>query len=390
MIWDWLELIVRWLHVITGIAWIGSSFFFNWLDSHIEPPADRDEKLEGEAWMVHSGGFYNMRKIQLAPEELPSTLHWVKWEAAWTWISGFVLLAIVYYMGAHIYLIDATRADLGQSAAIAISLASLIAAWAIYDRLWMSDFGRSGWPVVVVSCLLLVLAIVGYMLIYSGRGAYIHVGAMLGTIMAANVWMRIIPAQRELVAATGEGRRPDPAPAARAKQRSLHNNYLTLPVVLVMISNHYPQAHGHAWSWLILVALIAIGFAVRHFFNLRNEGRPRSGLAWAAGAAAGMALVIALTMPRTGAGGAVSFAEIEPIVDQRCAVCHSATPTFDGIEEAPKQVVYDTPADISRFAPMIAQQAVHSDAMPPGNITEMTAAERELLARWIAAGAKVE
>lgn len=269
---EWLDLVVRWIHVITGIAWIGSSFFFMWLDSHLEKPATPRKGIEGELWMTHSGGFYRVEKIKVAPDELPRTLHWFKWEAAFTWFSGVALLAIVYYLGSGLDFLDARLAGLGSVGVMVIGFAVLGVAWLIYDALYMSPLAKT--PVAAaIGCGLLVAAAYAFSQFMSGRAAYLHVGAIMGTIMAANVWVRIIPAQRELVAATKEGRVPDERLGQRAKQRSVHNNYMTLPVVFIMISNHFSSTWGHAFNWLVLAGLALVGAGVRHYFNLRNKGR---------------------------------------------------------------------------------------------------------------------
>ena len=269
---EWLDLIVRWAHVVTAIAWIGSSFFFMWLDSHLEKPAAPRRGIEGELWMTHSGGFYRVEKIKVAPDEMPRTLHWFKWEAAFTWMSGVLLLAIVYYVGSGLEFLDPRLAAFGSLGVIAIAAVVLFIAWLIYDGLYMSPLAHTA-AAPVIGCALLVAA--AYMLTHfmNGRAAYLHVGAIIGTMMAANVWVRIIRAQRELVAATKEGRAPDPTLGARAKQRSVHNNYLTLPVVFIMISNHFSSTWSDPWNWVVLAGLGFVGAGVRHFFNLRNKGQ---------------------------------------------------------------------------------------------------------------------
>jgi uncharacterized membrane protein len=393
---DWLGLILRWAHVITGIAWIGSSFFFNWLDSHIEPPADKNGKIEGDLWMVHSGGFYNMVKIQLAPDELPKTLHWVKWEAGFTFITGFFLLFLIYYVGASIYTMPAEPTGLGVGGTIAVGLATLIVGWLVYDTLWSTPFAaRAPIAAAVVSFLLMVLVAWALPHAMSDRAAYLHVGAMLGTIMAANVWMRIFPAQRELVAATKAGRTPDRAAADRAKTRSLHNNYMTLPVVFLMLSGHYAATYGNEYNWAILALLALVGASIRHFFNLRNKGRAAQGLWFVAAGVAGMVVLLAVWIGEAkerseAAGDLVPFAEVQQIVAVRCGICHAAEPKGGYVDAPPKGIVYDTPADIRAHAPQIQAQAVLADIMPPGNISEMTDTERETLGRWIAQGAKID
>jgi uncharacterized membrane protein len=268
---EWLDLVVRWIHVITGIAWIGSSFFFMWLDSHLEQPPSPRKGIEGELWMTHSGGFYRVEKIKVAPDEMPRSLHWFKWEAAFTWLSGVTLLAIVYYLGSGLDFLDARLAGLGSLGVTIAGFLTLGLAWLVYDALYMSPLARTPFAALVGFGLLVAAAFL-FSQYMSGRAAYLHVGAIMGTIMAANVWVRIIPAQRELVAATKEGRSPDERLGLRAKQRSVHNNYMTLPVVFIMISNHFSSTWGHTLNWLVLAGLALVGAGVRHYFNLRNKG----------------------------------------------------------------------------------------------------------------------
>ena len=269
---EWLDLVVRWLHVTTAIAWIGSSFFFMWLDSHLEAPSAPRKGIEGELWMTHSGGFYRVEKIKVAPDEMPRTLHWFKWEAAFTWISGVMLLALVYYIGSNLDFMDPRIAGLGSVGVTVATIAVLAGAWLVYDGIYMSPLARTS--AAAILCLVLLVALAYLLSQYmSGRAAYLHVGAIMGTVMVANVWMRIIPAQRELVAATKAGRPPEASLGQRAKQRSVHNNYMTLPVLFIMISNHFSSTYGHALNWLVLIGLGLVGAGVRHYFNLRNKGQ---------------------------------------------------------------------------------------------------------------------
>jgi len=387
---DWLNLLARWLHVIAGIVWIGSSFYFIALDNHLRPPADAgdsDAGVSGEAWEIHGGGFYQVQKYRVAPRELPEPLHWFKWEAYTTWLSGFALLIVLYYAHADTYLIDKSVADLSTWEAIAISVALLIAAWVVYDVLCRVLGTR---PLVLATTLLVLISLAawGTSHLFSGRATYLQVGAMIGTMMVGNVFFVIIPAHWELVRAKQAGREPDPAQNERAKLRSVHNNYLTLPVVFTMISNHFPFTYGHSYQWLILVVLLVIGAWIRHFFNLRHTGRT----VWAIPVTAALAIaaLAILIRPQTeSAAGtpAVPFARVAQIVDQRCTACHSLHPTK--VTEAPLGITMDTPDEIQRLAPSIQQQAVESTAMPLGNVTGMTSAERRLLGRWIAQGAKI-
>ena len=387
---DWLQLILRWVHLITGIAWIGASFYFVWLDNSLESPrdpADADKGIGGELWAVHGGGFYVVRKFRVAPETLPATLHWFKWEAYWTWISGFALLVVMYYLQARVYLIDKAVADLTPLQAIGISLALIVIGWLFYDQLCKRlGLEHEAW---IAGAMIAFVALVAWGLaqLFSGRSMYIQIGAMLGTIMVANVAHVIIPSQRRLVKAKEQGVAPDPIDGLRGKQRSVHNNYFTLPVLFVMISNHYPLTYGHPQAWLVLIAILLLAAYVRHFFNLRHKGR----VLWAipisaAIATLALALAIAPAKPRA-AAGAVSFAQVQAIVVKRCVSCHADKPTQDGFAVAPKDVKLDTPERIASNAPKIYEQAVATKAMPIGNLTAMTDEERATIASWLAAGA---
>ena len=270
---EWLNLVLRWMHLIFGIAWIGSSFFFVWLDNSLRKAADQQPGVLGQAWLIHGGGFYFTEKYSVAPPQLPAELHWFKYESYFTWLSGFFLMGALYYAGADLYLIDDKVLPLSQGEAIGISLVSLILGWVIYDLLCKSPLGKNDAALAVVGFALLVFAAWGYTQIFSARAAYLHVGALIGTIMTANVAHNIIPNQRKAVAEMLAGQVPDPTYGKQAKQRSLHNNYLTLPVLFAMISNHYPVTYGHPYGWVILAVVMVIGGLVRHFFNLKNQGR---------------------------------------------------------------------------------------------------------------------
>jgi uncharacterized membrane protein len=387
---EWLQLILRWVHLITGIAWIGASFYFVWLDNSLESPrdpADADKGIGGELWAVHGGGFYVVRKFRVAPEMLPPTLHWFKWEAYWTWISGFALLVVMYYLQARVYLIDKSIADLTPLQAIGISFGLIVIGWFFYDQLCKRlGLEREAW---IAGAMIAFVALVAWALsqLFSGRGMYIQIGAMLGTVMVANVAHVIIPSQRRLVKAKEQGVAPDPVDGMRGKQRSVHNNYFTLPVLFVMISNHYPLTYGHPRAWLVLIAILLLAAYVRHFFNLRHKGRamwaiPISALI----AVLALAIAIAPAKPRA-ATGAVTFTQVQAIVTQRCVACHADKPTQEGFAVAPKDVRLDTPERISANAPKIYEQAVATKAMPIGNLTAMTDEERATIAAWVAAGA---
>lgn len=394
---EWLSLLLRWAHIITGIAWIGSSFLFMWLDSHLEPPETPKKGVEGELWMTHSGGFYVVEKMHLAPDEVPRTLHWFKWEAAWTWITGFLLLMLIYYLGSASFLIDPEVADISHAHAIMISLALFVAAWVVYDGMYRSPLRNTGAWAEIIGIVLLCVVIWGLTHVFSGRGAYVHVGAMIGTIMVANVWMIIIPGQRKLVEATKAGTVLDARLAFNAKQRSVHNNYLTLPVIFIMISSHYAGTYGHEYNWLILIAMFVIGAVARHWFNLRNAG---SKAIWPVPAAAlGFVALAYLASPYFASPGSasadadaepVTFAQAYEIISNRCVSCHAEKPSDEYFDKAPKNVRFDTPRQIKNEAARIRAVSVLTKTMPLGNQTKMTAAERVLLGRWIADGAEIE
>jgi uncharacterized membrane protein len=377
---DWLNLLLRWAHVIVGIAWIGASFYFIWLDNHLEP--SKDPKLAGELWAIHGGGFYRAEKYRLGPAELPLTLHWFKWEAYWTWMTGFALLVSLYYVSAELYLIDPQVMPLSKPMAIGISVGSLIAWLAVYEALCRS--GMSDNVLAGVLFILLIATAWALSRVFSGRGAFIQYGAIIGTIMVANVAHVIIPGQRRMVKAVSEGREPDPRDGAMGKQRSVHNTYFTLPVVFVMISNHYAMTFGHRWSWLVLVGMTLAGALIRVWFVMRHKGRAPAWV-WIAGVAAIVA-VAWLIAPRPEPAGIekVSYAQVRNIFEERCTACHAQQPSFQGIAEAPKGVMLDTEERVRAHAAQIRQQTVLSRAMPPGNLTRMTEPERELLKRYLA------
>lgn len=390
---QWLNLALRWSHVITGVAWIGTSFYFNWLNSRLAPPpADRSEPgVTGELWSVHGGGFYRVVKYSVAPPRLPGTLHWFKWEAYATWVTGFFLLVLIYYAGAASFLVEPGGGHLSPIAGIAVGIGTLVVSWFVYDALCRSRLGAR--PLALASLLFLLGTALSWGLtrLLSPRAAYIHVGAAIGTIMAANVLMVIIPAQKEMVGALAQGRPPDAARGKQAALRSLHNNYLTLPVLFIMVSSHYPATYGHPLNWAILAALAVIGAATRHWFNLRNQGRRN---AWLLPAAVlGLVALAVVTTPRArssavgGAGDVALFADIRVVVARRCAPCHSSVPTQPGMPVAPLGVMLDTPDQIRASAPRILAVAVDAQTMPLGNLTGMTSDERALLGKWIRSGA---
>jgi len=389
---EWMNMLVRWLHVITGIAWIGASFYFVWLDNSLRPPAPgsdlANKGVAGELWAVHGGGFYNPQKYLVAPAELPAELHWFKWEAYSTWLSGFALLVIVYWLNAQAMMVDRAVADLAPWQAVGVGLGCIVAGWIVYDLLCRSPLGQHDLAFGVVVFALLVGAAWLLTHVLSGRAAYIHVGAMIGTIMVANVAMVIIPGQRRMVEAMRAGQKPDPVYGIRGKQRSVHNNYFTLPVLFIMISNHFAMTYRHPHAWAVLGVIMAAGVFIRHFFNLRHKGR----VEWvypAIGVALLLGLAVALAPPRPAvAAGTVDFARVQAIVAQRCVSCHAAHPTQPGFASAPAGVMLDDAHGIAQNAPRIYQQAVQLKAMPLANMTNMTDAERAEIAAWFEAGAK--
>ncbi len=394
---DWLNLLVRWLHLITGIAWIGASFYFVWLDNSIKPPKPGSDLarrgVSGELWAVHGGGFYNPQKYLVAPPELPAELHWFKWEAYATWLSGFSMLFIVYYFNASAMMIDKSVADLAPWQAIAIGLGTLVVGWTVYDLLCRSPLGKREGLLGLVMYGLIVLAAYGLSHFLSGRAAYIHVGAMIGTIMVGNVLMVIIPGQRKLVEAMKRGEAPDAIYGIRAKQRSVHNNYFTLPVLFVMISNHYAMTYNHAYNWLVLAAIMAAGVLIRHFFNLKHKGRiawgyPAAGVAILFCVAAAIAPHPAQSAAPVAATPEDRFAHVQTIINERCTACHSDHPTQPGFAAAPAGILLQTPDLVHKNAAKVYQQAVQLKAMPLGNLTHITDEERAAIGAWYESGAK--
>ena len=386
---DWANLLVRWLHVTVAMAWIGTSFYYIALDYHlVEPknPAAEEAGIGGEAWEIHGGGFYRVEKYHVAPRALPSPLHWFKWEAYTTWLSGFALLVVLYYANANTYLVDRGVADIPAWVAVLISLAIILVAWHAYDGLCRILEGRDRLLALAIAAVIAVTAF-GVSHLLSPRAAYLQVGAIIGTWMAANVLFIIIPGQRELVKAKLAGREPEAIYGIRGKQRSVHNNYLTLPVLLAMLSNHFSFVYGHAQGWLILLVLMALSAWVRHFFNLRNQGR----VVWAipVSAAIGVVIVAVAIAPRPAppSSSGVTFAQAQAVIRQRCVPCHSATPTEAGFTSAPNGVMFDTSDQIVGRARDIDQQAVVTRNMPFGNLTNITEDERNVLAAWVGEGA---
>jgi uncharacterized membrane protein len=398
---DWGALLVRWLHVIAGVAWIGASFYFVWLDNHLQPLPDgepADAPVAGELWAVHGGGFYRSRKYRVAPPRLPETLHWFYWEAYTTWLSGFALLCLLYFLRAEAYLIDPAVVPLTKPAAIAIALGFLIGGWLVYDGLCRSPL-RSR-PALLGASVATLVAVEAWGLchLFSGRGAFMVFGSSLGTLMVANVLFVIIPGQRELVRAKQQGREPDPAPGQKGKQRSVHNTYFTLPVLFVMISNHYAMTYGAPHNWLVLIAMSFAGACIRAWFVARHKPRAQSGLVTAAPAALAVMALLAVmfalapvpsmqTAAALGVEPSVSAERVQAIVERRCTPCHAAHPTQPGFNAAPDGIVLGTLADVTAHSPQVQQQlATH--AMPLGNLTGMTEDERAAVLLWIGHAAR--
>ncbi|NOH33476.1 urate hydroxylase PuuD [Vibrio chagasii] len=429
---EWLNLAIRWIHMIVGVAWIGASFYFVWLENNLNR-VNPKTGLSGDLWAIHGGGIYHLEKYKLAPPEMPEHLHWFKWEAYFTWITGVCLLGVVYYLNAEIYLI-APGSGLDSTTAIAIGIGSLVAGWFIYDLLCDSPLGKTPVLLGLVLFVGLVGATYGLTQVFSGRGAYIHVGAIIGTIMVGNVFRVIMPAQRNLVKAIEEKREPDPALPAKGLLRSRHNNYMTLPVLFIMISNHFPSTYGSEYNWLILAGLAIFSILVRHYFNTRHGSQK---FAWTVPVAAlGMITLAFVTspyakkqmtpvvqapvvqeapvstteeiassntasaaadsqavpadhaMPTANAG--VSFETINKVIQERCSVCHSATPSHAAFAAAPAGVMLDTPEEIKANVPRIVAQTVTTQVMPLGNMTQMTEEERALIGTWVEQGATIQ
>jgi uncharacterized membrane protein len=390
---DWANFLVRWLHLITGIAWIGGSFYFVWLDNHLrEPDAELKARgVSGELWAIHGGGFYNPQKYLVAPARLPADLHWFKWEAYTTWLSGFAMLVIVYYAQSRAMMVGS--GPLSPAGAVGLGLGSLVAGWLVYDLLCRSPLAARPLLLGTVfgAFMLAAAAILAARL--DGRAAYLHVGAMLGTVMAANVLMVIIPGQRRMVEAMRAGRTPDPRDGQRAKQRSVHNNYLTLPVLFVMISHHYAMFTHHRLNWLVLGVVALAGVLIRHFFNLRHKGT--TDWRWpAAGVTLLVAVAVAIgpaaTVAPAAASAGANFAQVRRIVSARCVPCHAQAPSFAGFAAAPAGVILERAEQIAQQAQRIHQQAVVTRAMPIGNLTGITEDERQAIAAWYASGAPTD
>ncbi len=394
----WLEFAVRWTHVITAIAWIGSSFYFIALDLGLRQRQGLPDGVQGEEWQVHGGGFYNIRKYMVAPAELPEHLIWFKWESYFTWLSGFAMLSLVYYARGDLFLVDPRVMELSLVQAIGISLASLAFGWIIYDLICKSRLGNDNTRLMLFLYVLLVVMAWGYAQVFSGRAALLHLGAFTATIMTANVFFIIIPNQKIVVADLKAGRTPDPKYGRIAKQRSTHNNYLTLPVIFLMLSNHYPLAFATRYNWVIASLVFLMGVVIRHYFNTRHAGKGRPNWTWGAAAAIFAAIIWLSTQPtiytaRVRADGTLPplaekmaasslFPEVVDVVTSRCSMCHSSAPAWPGLVAPPRGVTLETETEIALMAPQIYLQAGRSNAMPPANVSGIEQAERNLIAAW--------
>ena len=387
---DWANLLLRWTHFIAGIAWIGSSFYFIWLDRALTTSAQPRPGVEGDLWMVHSGGFYQVEKRRPAPGEIPPVLHWFKYEALFTWITGIALLVLVYYLTGA-YLLDPGISHISRGAAIALGVGVLAAGWLVYDLLWRSPLASPQGVAAAISLILLAAVSYAMCRLLSGRAAFMHVGSLIGTIMVANVWLRILPAQQQMLDATRAGRPADFTLGERAKVRSVHNSYMTFPLLFIMLSNHFPATYASSQNWLVLLLLFVAGAAVRHAM----VGRGASSR-WAL-VPAGLALAAAMFISTPNGSAAPSassaadsippFYAVRAVVEQRCQPCHSQYQSDRTFGPAPGGVIFDTPESIARLAERIRVRAVETRTMPLANTTRMTEAERELLARWISVGA---
>lgn len=390
---DWANLLLRWVHMIVGIAWIGASFYFVMLDNSLKPPKspeDAKRGVFGELWAVHGGGFYCSQKFLTGPKGEPLTqdLHWSKWESYTTWITGMSLLAVIYWIGASTNLIDARVMPLSPVVAVGISIGFLALGWIVYDLLCRNLVGKDGLLALLVFVFVMICDY-GLHQIFSARGAYLHVGAMLGTMMSANVFFHIIPGQRKMVDQIRAGQEVDPRPGIIGKQRSVHNTYFTLPVLFIMISNHYPMTYANKHGWLVLGVIMLAGVLIRQFFVLRHRGEQKLWLP-----AAGVGLLLALMVllaPKgvDGSGKKISFAEVKTIVQVHCAVCHAAQPTWEGFAQAPKGVMLENPEQILQHSAKIAE-TVGSGYMPIGNVTRISDDERRIITQWVVQGANIK
>lgn len=396
IIWDWVGFAVRWVHVITAIAWIGSSFYFIALDLGLRKVPHLPKGAAGEEWQVHGGGFYHIQKYLVAPEQMPDHLTWFKWESYATWLSGFALLAVIYYVGADLYLVDPAVLNISATTAILISLASIGVGWVVYDLLCKSPLGTDNTKLMVLLYVVLVAMAWGYTQLFSGRAAFVHLGAFTATIMSANVFFIIIPNQEKVVAALKAGEEPDPALGAQAKQRSTHNNYLTLPILFLMLSNHYPLAFATEYNWIIASLVFLMGVTIRHYFNSKHARSGDPVWTWLATAILFVIIMWLSMIPKAlpeGEQQALSptaqkfaasemFPKVHEAVAGRCSMCHAAEPAWEGMHWAPKGVVLETEAQVAERAREIYIHSGITNAMPPANVSFMEPAERKLIQAW--------
>ena len=402
VIFEWVNLLLRWTHVIAGMAWIGASFYFMHIDAHLQPVEDIPAGKGGEAWEVHGGGFYQVRKFLVAPARMPEQLLWHKWQAYTTWLSGVALLVWLYYFSAELFLIDPAIKQLSPFSAAAIGIGALIGGWVVYDSLCRSALAKNDLLLLGVLFLFVVAAAYAFQNVFSGRGALIHTGALMATMMAGNVGLLIIPNQRKVVDDLIAGRAPDPALGKLAKQRSAHNNYLTLPVVFLMLANHYPLTYQNPWSFGIVALVLVAGALIRFFYNMRHQGKGDHWWAWAVAAIAILGAIF-LSVPASpearaqlgmkplperiyAKGTAAAPDKVTQIVQSHCAMCHAQTPSWPGIGIAPKGVLLDTAEAIERMRPEIGRIATQNHAMPPNNLTGLSPEDRAILAAWVADG----
>ena len=395
VLWEWVQIALRWTHVVVAIAWIGSSFYFIALDLGLNRDRPLDSGADGEEWQVHGGGFYHIQKYLIAPAEMPERLTWFKWESYSTWLTGFAMLVVVYYLGAEFFLIDPAVMDLTQGQAILISAASLALGWVAYDLICKSRFGDDSTRLMIGLYVILVAMAWFYVNVFSGRAALLHLGAFTATVMTGNVFFVIMPNQRIVVADLIAGRKPDPRYGKIAKQRSTHNNYLTLPVVFLMLSNHYPLIFATEYNWIIASLVFLMGVTIRHWFNSRHAGKGNPHWTWALTAALFILIAWLSTAPMRhppeeaklqGAAliyaTASGFDDVVSIVQGRCSMCHAREPSYDGIHTAPKGFVLETPSDIAREAQHIYLQAGITHAMPPANLSFIEPQERAAIVKW--------
>ena len=395
IIWEWLSFAARWLHVITAIAWIGSSFYFIALDLSLQKNAALPKDVHGEEWQVHGGGFYHIQKYLVAPAELPKHLTWFKWESYATWMSGFALMCIVYYAGADLYLIDRNLWDVQPWIAITTSLGSIVISYLIYDLLCKSRLGQKPTLLMVLLYLILVLAAWGYTQIFTGRAAFLHLGAITATIMSCNVFIVIIPNQKIVVADLINNKTPDPKYGKIAKLRSTHNNYLTLPVIFLMLSNHYPLAFGTEYNWVIASLVFLMGVTIRHYFNSMHARSSNPTWTWAITIIIFLVIMWLSTVPKVLDKSfskmskhterflsSEDFRGVQDVISTRCSMCHAQEPVYSGVYKAPKKVLLETEEQIARYARDIYLQAGRSNAMPPANVSWMEEKERALIVKW--------